>query len=275
MSPRPASTAEPPVRVRVPGRTRWALWWADELADDPRFTLLAHEPDGEPAPDALVRCEAGRVTVEVPPAAVPPGAVPPGAVPPGADALPFRPARFTAAFDAARTAVARLGGSPRDFTLVEHTQTPLGQPPRGRGTEHGTAADRLEARLDELLALSDWETPHVVHATHIERGEEVTWAVRLTDANTGGTASVEIVRGTAVRWESGWSLRTPAGAYHAGTLTTREPGGELAARPWTGADSSPLDALHGWAARGAAWPVTAAQAARVAALMDGIEEARA
>ncbi len=90
----PVSNATPtdpltdaPVRVAVTGRTRWALWWADELTDDPRFALAA-ESDA----DAVVRGEPGRTIVEVPDG-------------PHADALPFRPARFTAAFAAARSAV--------------------------------------------------------------------------------------------------------------------------------------------------------------------------
>ena len=197
----------------------------------------------------MVRCDAGRVTIDVPHG-------------PDADSLPFRPARFTAAFATARTAIAHLGGAPRDFTLIEHTQTPLGPL-----EEHGTAADRLEARLDELLALSGWTEPHLARAERLERGEEVTLRVQLTDAATGGTASVEIVRGAAVRWERGWNLRTPRGAYHDGVLTTREPGGELAARSWAGEARSPLDALHGWVARGGAWPVTAAQTAAVRELL--------
>ena len=254
MSSAPVSPPERPVRVAVRGRTRWALWWAEELADDPRFTLLTGDQDDGPEPDAVVRCDAGRVTIDVPHG-------------PDADSLPFRRGRFTAAFAAARTAIAHLGGSPRDFTLIEHTQTPLGPL-----DEHGTATDRLEARLDELLALSDWTEPRLAHAERLERGEEVTLRVRLTDAATGGTALLEVVRGAAVRWEPGWNLRTPRGAYHDGVLTTREPGGELAARPWTGEASSPLDALHGWVARGAAWPVTAAQTAAAAALTAAIAE---
>ncbi len=160
-------------------------------------------------------------------------------------------------------------GAPLDFTLVEHTQTPL-----GGLEEHGAAADRLEARLDELLALSDWQTPRIVHATRTVRGdvagggEEVTWRAEIADDATGGTALIELVRGAAVRWQSGWSLRTAAGAYHEGVLATREPGGELAARPWTEPASSPLDALHAWVARGERWPVTAAHAAAVARFMN-------
>lgn len=249
VSPTAAPPPADPVRIAVLGRSRWALWWRDELADDPRFALLEPDVADAPEPDATLRCDAGRVTIEVPHG-------------PDADSLPFRPARFTAAFAAARSAVEQLGGSPRDFTLVEHTQTPLGDL-----EEHGTALDRLEARLDELLALSAWTAPQVVHPARIERGEEVTLAVRLEDAATGGTALLEIVRGAAVRWESGWSLRTPAGAYHDGVLTTREPGGELAARPWTGEESSPLNALHAWLAHGEPWPVTAEQTQAVAALM--------
>ncbi|QDT15309.1 hypothetical protein [Alienimonas californiensis] len=259
VSPTVAPPPADPVRIAVLGRSRWALWWRDELADDPRFALLEPDDADAPEPDATLRGDAGRVTIEVPHG-------------PDADSLPFRPARFTAAFAAARSAVEYfetrpLSGTPRDFTLVEHTQTPLGPL-----EEHGTAVDRLEARLDELLALSEWTAPRVVHATRIERGEETTLAVRLEDAATGGTALIEIVRGAAVRWESGWSLRTPAGAYHEGTLTTREPGGELAARPWTGEASSPLNALHAWLAHGEAWPVTAEQTQAVAALMKAIAE---
>ncbi|NNJ27844.1 hypothetical protein [Alienimonas chondri] len=251
----PAPPTDRPVRLAVVGGARWALWWTDELANDPRFDLQSQEE-----PDVILRCDAGRVTVEVPHG-------------PDAEALPFRPARFTAAFDAARTALAQLGGSPVDFTLIEHTQTPLGSL-----EEHGTALDRLEARLDELLALSDWKQPRVAHAARIERGKEVTFRVSLTDDATGGTASIEIVRGAAVRWQSGWSLRTPAGAYcdqgtRDGTLTTREPAGELAARPWTGQESSPLEALHAWVARGETWPVTAEQTKAVAALREAIDKA--
>ncbi|MFH5803486.1 hypothetical protein [Alienimonas sp. DA493] len=252
----PPPAAPPPVdrpRIAVRGRSRWGLWWRDELAGDPRFTLLGPDDADAPEPDATLRCEGGRVTI----------AVPHG---PDADELPFRPARFTAAFRAARSAVEFLGGSPRDFTLVEHTQTPLGDL-----EQHGTALDRLEARLDELLALSDWTAPRVTHVARGERGEEVTLRTEIADGATGGTAFVEIVRGAAVRWDRGWSLRTPAGAYHAGLLTTREPAGELAPRPWTGEESSPLDALHAWVATGEPWPVTAEQTAAVAALLKAIE----
>ena len=259
--PEPPSPAGPPVRVAVAGQTRWGLWWADELAADPRFALIDPEDGIGPEPAATLRCETGRVTI----------AVPRG---PDADVFPFRPGRFTAAFAAARTAVAHLGGSPRDFTLVEHTQTPLIAGSRAGSDAFPTARDRLEARLDELLALSDWAEPRLTHAERVVRGGEETARARVEDAATGGTALIEIVRGAAVRWEPGWSVRTPAGGYHAGTLTTREPGGELAARPWAGGASSPLDALHDWVAGGAAWPVTAAEADAVRGLLGAYDDAR-
>ncbi|MEM9701161.1 MAG: hypothetical protein AAF907_01805 [Planctomycetota bacterium] len=257
-----AATAEPPsdpgaaVRVAVIGSTRWALWWRDELTDDPRFALLTEGETGKNEPDATVRCEPHGTTI----------AVPDG---PDAEDLPFRPGRFSAEFNAARSALnlsrKRSPDGPCDFTLIEHTQTPLGDL-----SAHGTAQGRLEARLDELLALSGWRSPSVVHARQQLRGAETTLRAELFDQETSGTALIELVRGAAITWNPGWNVRTPAGGYFNDTLTTREPGAELAARLWGGAETSPLDALHAWVSAGDPWPITAEQTAAVAVLMTQI-----
>ena len=274
------------------GLTRRGLWWADELAADPRFALvglcepeetrrakaasLPIEPVGDagasPVAAAAILASGGRrppgggVVVHVPP-------VRGDEVRPGE--LVHRPGRFTAGFAALAAGVAQLADQgdahPRAFTFVSHSRAPRPSGAAAGDAEHGTAADRLEAAFDALLALSGWTAPRVAHAERRgAEGEEETLRAAVADEETGGAAWLEIVRGAAVGWEPGWSVRTPAGGFAGGTLGVRLDGGELAPRPWPPEriePRSPLDALHAHLTGGEAWPVTPGHTAGAFALI--------